>query len=90
MSDPSVELHRLEKYELREDGPSNERAVICSFSTRRFGYFQIGYDEGGVQEFMNEPDLNVFKKSDREYIKRVLAIVWKIVFDSAVTANRFK
>lgn len=85
---PNVEYYRLEDYTFRQHGPTNERRVRCSFKTDRFGYLQIGWDEGGTYEFLNEPDLNMLPKEDQKYVKHVCAIVWRLVFDGPVRMCR--
>lgn len=90
MTDSNLTFHRLETYELREDGPTNERSVICSFKTTRFGYLQIGFNEGGLYELSNEPDLNMFRGADERYIESALAIAWRMVFDAPAQTDRFK
>lgn len=83
MREKNVSFYRLEEF-----GPSSSSPVplssivICSFSTKRFGYFQLGYQSGvrGVFELKEEPDLNVFPEVDRQYMKCVVGIVWRMVF----------
>jgi len=82
MREKNVSFHRLEQFGSPSNAPETAPGeVICSFSTKRFGYFQLGYhSERGVFEFKQEPDLNVFPKSDRQYMKCVVGIVWRMVF----------
>lgn len=90
MSESNVNFHQVEEYELREHGATGERSVVCSFKTRRFGYLQVGFDEGGVYELTNEPDLNMFRRADKNYIESALAIAWRMVFESPVATDRFQ
>jgi len=90
MSESSINFHQVEEYELREHGATNERSVICSFKTRRFGYLQVGYDEGGIYELTNEPDLNMFRNSDKKYIESAAAIAWRMIFDTPAATDRFQ
>ena len=90
MSESAINFHRVEEYELREQGPTNERSVVCSFKTNRFGYLQIGFDEGGLYELTNEPDLNMFRGADKNYIESALAIAWRMIFESPAKTERFE
>ncbi len=85
----NVEFHQLEEYECKEHGPTNERSVLCTFYTKRFGYLQIGFDEGGVYQLDQEPDLYMFTDSEKNYIENCLAIAWRIVFDAPAAKDRF-
>lgn len=90
MSDRNVNFHRIESYELQEHGPTSERSIICSFNTQRHGFLQIAFDEGGMYQLKNEPDLNMFRDSDRKYIENSLAIAWRMVFDTPAKTERFE
>lgn len=92
MSRSNVTFHQVEEYWLSEERPpeTNGYGVICSFETQRFGYLQIGVDEGEIYELKNEPDLNMFTKSDNQYIKNVAEIVWRMVFDVPAATDRFE
>jgi len=76
-----TEFKRVEDF----SRPDEER-VFISFDTRQHGIFQISAsvsDEGlDMEELINEPDLMMFTGSERKYIKRVCAIVCRMVYDS--------
>lgn len=82
MREKNVSFHRLEEFGSPSSSPETVPGeVICSFSTKRFGYFQLGYSERRrVFELKQEPDLNVFPEVDRQYMKCVVGIVWRMVF----------
>lgn len=90
MSESSVTFHRVEEYEVRKQGPTNERSVVCSFKTNRFGYLQVGFDEGGIYELTNEPDLNMFRGADKKFIENSMAIAWRMIFDAPAAKERFQ
>lgn len=90
MSERNVEFHRLEGYELREHGRPTSGSVLCSFETERFGYLQVGFDEGGVYQLDQEPDLNMFTQAQQDYIECALAIAWRMVFDTPAATDRFE
>ena len=73
-------------FESVEQYDNNQKDVYVSFDTRQHGIFQIccEYDDARVTttELINEPDLMMFTSAERKYIKRVCAIVWRMVYDS--------
>lgn len=85
-----ISLYRLESYEFAEEGNTNERKVICSFETNRYGYLQIGFDEGGLFQLKNEPDVYSLSDNERKYITSVCAIAWRMVFETGGYYERFK
>jgi hypothetical protein len=63
------------------DYDEDEEMVVCMFDTERFGYLQVGIDDGGIKQFSSEPSLFMFTDKEQEYIKSVLHIVWRMLFD---------
>lgn len=72
-----ISFHQLEECQWM-----NDKSIVCSFETQRFGYMQVGFDEGGVWELKNEPSLHNFTPAQQEYIERTLAIVHRLVFEA--------
>ncbi len=90
MTERNVQFHRVEDYELRENGGANVRSLVCSFETQRFGYLQIGYTDDGLFEIPSEPDLNMFRQADKRFIESAVAIAWRMVFDVSAMKGRFR
>ena len=87
----SVSLHRLEEY---TPYGNSRRHVICSFSTKRFGYAQVKLkqleDGWKFETLPQEPDFNMFRDRDIVKMELVSRIVWRMVFESPSMTDRFK
>jgi hypothetical protein len=79
-----VSFHRVEEIYNR----SESEDVLLSFGTRQYGYYQIhlekdlSNDEYELNELFNEPDLMMFTRSERYYIRCVCRLVHRMIFDS--------
>lgn len=91
-----VEFHRFEGGMHSTTTLPMQSEVIVSFKTDRFGYFQIGLihneeeDFFKLNEFGNEPDLNMFPDKDVEYIKNICFAVWAIIHKNRKFPERFE
>lgn len=97
MSKPT--FHRLEEHDYNK--VRTNHAIICSFSTERFGYVQVRMKrmqdkyQGDVintwkfETLAQEPDLNMFTKKQIHRMEKMTRIVWRMVYDSPPKTDRF-
>jgi hypothetical protein len=98
MSETHISFHRLEEF---QSDPNKHWAVdiICSFETKQYGYFKVGCslvgDSDGqpmleLEELEEEPSLYLLTERAQAYVKRVMYIVWRMIYDSSTATDRFK
>lgn len=91
MSNRNVKYHRLEDY--AEYGGPVDRFVVCSFKTLRLGILQVRArytNKWKISTPKNEPDLNMMPPCEQEYVKRVCAIVYRLVYHAPAKTERFE
>lgn len=94
------EFHRLEEHDFGKSGTNS--SVLCTFKTERFGYLQTRLtrkqakyhgeviDNWKFETLDQEPDLNMFGKSDIHHMQIVARIVWRMVYDVPAFTDRFE
>jgi len=86
MSESRVTFHQVEKLFNKH----TKQGVRCSFETERFGYLQVSFDENGIKELKNEPNLHMLRKEDRKYVENSMAIAWRMIYEAPAATGRFE
>lgn len=86
-----ISLHRLEEYGEAID--KDNKAVLCSVNTKRFGYLQVEYkniENGGwkLSTPPQEPDLNMLTSKQTKRVELICAIVYRLTFDVPAAKER--
>lgn len=86
----SITFDRLEEYGDASRAISAIPYVVCSFETNRFGYYQVQYsNEDGLTQLGQEPSLDMFTSKQIYKIRKICAIVYRMVYDVPAMTDRF-
>lgn len=83
-----ISFHRIEEI---QEGPRH--SIICSVSTKRFGYLQVEYknlNRGNwkLSTLPAEPNLNMLTSKQVQKIELICAIVYRLTFDVPAAKER--